>query len=83
MHQNDNLVQTWLNFIKKTPHISLKNSHEKNIESEVKYKRNRLPTGDTACEFQNTRFFLPNLLIDTCKDFVSVIFQYPSQKCGN
>lgn len=56
---------------------------KKKIESEVKYKRNRLPTGDTACEFQNTRFFLPNLLIDTCKDFVSVIFQYPSQKCGN
>lgn len=51
---------------KKTP-ISLKNSHEKKIESEVKYKRNRLPTGDTACEFQNTRFFLPNLLIDTCR----------------
>lgn len=55
----------------------------KKIESEVKYKRNTFPTGDTACEFQNTRFFLPNLLIDTCKDFVSVIFQYPSQKCGN
>lgn len=36
---------------KKKIFISLKNSYEKKIESEVKYKWNRLFMGDIVCEF--------------------------------